>query len=1117
MIGTQSLSASDLIGVTTPRTILGSAGNDTLSLGGDYGSIYGNAGNDKLYSGSATIALYGGTGDDSYYVEDANTQVVEQANAGTDSVFTSTLTSYTLGANVEQLFYLGTGDFHGVGNELDNRIAGGSGDDILEGGAGSDYITGGAGNDTLIGGTGGDELAGGAGADKFVFSSLSDFGTASRLDIIDDFSRAEGDKIDFTGIDANSVAAGSQAFSFLGTAAFTKHAGELRYTYDAANDQSLVSGDIDGDGVADFTFRVKNVSTLSASDFINVNIPKIVNGTSGNDRIVADGDVTVYAGAGNDTLVEGTGIDTFYGGAGDDTYYVGSSRTQVFEDANSGYDQVVTTLANYTLGANIERLSYTGTANFHGVGNELDNTLLGSSGNDTLEGGAGNDILYGGAGNDILIGGAGADSLTGGAGADTFVFTSLADISTVKYSYDRILDFSSAEGDKIDLSGVDANSLLAGNQAFVFLGAGAFTKHAGELDYTVNAAGNYVTVSGDLNGDGVADFSFNVIGTQSLSASDLIGITTPRTLLGSAGNDTLSLGDDYGSIYGNAGNDKLYSGSATIALYGGTGDDSYYVEDANTQVVEQANAGTDSVFTSTLTSYTLGANVEKLFYLGTGNFHGVGNELDNRIAGGSGDDILEGGAGSDLLSGGAGNDTLIGGTGGDELAGGAGADKFVFGSLADFGTAGRLDIIYDFSRAEGDKIDFTGIDANSVAAGSQAFSFLGTAAFTKHAGELRYIYDTTNNQSLVLGDTNGDGVADFSFWVKNVSTLSATDFINVNIPKIVNGTSGNDRIVADGDATVYAGAGNDTLVEGTGIDTFYGGAGDDTYYVNSSRTQVFEDANSGYDQVITTLTNYTLGANIERLTYTGTANFNGVGNGLDNSLYGSSGNDTLEGGAGNDYLYGGAGNDILIGGAGADSLTGGAGADTFVFTSLADISTVKSSYDRILDFSSAQGDKIDLSGVDANSLLAGRQAFVFLGTGAFDKHAGELNYTYNSGGNYLVVSGDINGDGVADFSFNLNGVSSISLDDFIGVNPAGSSSTVTVAAKSLALYSSVAITSDSSTTDNSNPVYGTSSTDKLYSGTGVATLYGGRATTLITSRAAARRSSSRPMAAPIRS
>jgi Ca2+-binding RTX toxin-like protein len=465
---------------------------------------------------------------------------------------------------------------------------------------------------------------------------------------------------------------------------------------------------------------------------------------------------------------------------------VNSSRTQVFENANEGTDTVLTTLASYTLGANIERLTYNGTGNFQGVGNELDNIIRGSSGNDTLEGGAGNDSLYGGAGNDILIGGAGIDNLYGGAGADTFVFASLSDFSTVKYNPDRIWDFSSAEGDRIDLSAIDANSLLAGRQAFVFLGTGAFTRHAGELDYTVNTAKNYVTVSGDINGDGVADFSFDVLGTQSLSINDFVAVnpagphvsvvTKSLAISSSAVTADASTTDISNTVYGTSGDDKLYSGTGVATLYGGAGDDTYYVESATAKIVEQANGGTDSVMTSTLSSYTLGANVEKLFYLGTGNFHGIGNDLDNRLAGGSGDNILEGGAGSDLITGGAGNDILIGGTGGDDLYGGTGADKFVFTSIDDFGAAGRLDIIYDFSSAEGDKIDLTGVDANSNVAGDQAFTFLGTGAFTKHAGELRSAYDAVNDQSLVLGDVNGDGVADFSFWVKHVSGFTASDF-----------------------------------------------------------------------------------------------------------------------------------------------------------------------------------------------------------------------------------------------------------------------------------------------------------------------------------------------------
>jgi Ca2+-binding RTX toxin-like protein len=179
-----------------------------------------------------------------------------------------------------------------------------------------------------------------------------------------------------------------------------------------------------------------------------------------------------------------------------------------------------------------------------------------------------------------------------------------------------------------------------------------------------------------------------------------------------------------------------------------------------------------------MATYTLGANIEKLVYQGKTDFHGIGNELDNRIAGGAGNDIIEGGGGEDILTGGAGNDSLIAGSGGDDMTGGTGADKFVFTSLADFGVKPHYDVIYDFSSKEGDKIDLQGVDANTLIAGDQAFTFIGTGAFTKHAGELNYVYaGGTSDKATVSGDINGDGVADFSFWVLHTPVLTSSDFI----------------------------------------------------------------------------------------------------------------------------------------------------------------------------------------------------------------------------------------------------------------------------------------------------------------------------------------------------
>jgi Ca2+-binding RTX toxin-like protein len=197
---------------------------------------------------------------------------------------------------------------------------------------------------------------------------------------------------------------------------------------------------------------------------------------------------------------------------------------------------------------------------------------------------------------------------------------------------------------------------------------------------------------------------------------------------------------------------------------------------ADTQVTEGVNQGTDTVQVN-FGSYTLPDNVERLVYAGTGNFAGTGNTLNNVITGGPGKDLLRGGAGNDTLTGGSGNDKLSGGAGADTLTGGLGADKFVFSSTSDFPTGSLHDTITDFSHAQGDQIDLSALDANTKVAGNQAFTYLGTAAFTHHAGELRAYYDATNDQTIVSGDWNGDGVADFNIYVQHVHSLLGTDFV----------------------------------------------------------------------------------------------------------------------------------------------------------------------------------------------------------------------------------------------------------------------------------------------------------------------------------------------------
>lgn len=132
--------------------------------------------------------------------------------------------------------------------------------------------------------------------------------------------------------------------------------------------------------------------------------------------------------------------------------------------------------------------------------------LLGYKGNDLLSGKAGNDKLYGGDGNDSLYGGAGHDYLNGGAGSDTFIFRSISDSTYASSGRDTIYDFSSQ--DRIDLSAIDANQKVAGNQAFAYIGKSAFHGVSGELRFEKHASDTYVY--GDVNGDKKADFSIHL-------------------------------------------------------------------------------------------------------------------------------------------------------------------------------------------------------------------------------------------------------------------------------------------------------------------------------------------------------------------------------------------------------------------------------------------------------------------------------------------------------------------------------------------------------------------------------------------------------------------------------
>lgn len=253
---TSSTDSVSVTGTNTVDVIHGTDGNDTLFGHAGNDTLYGEGGNDRLNGGAGADKMVGGLGDDTYYVDNAGDSVVESTNSGTDTVV-STI-SHNLESSVERLVLSGSANIDGTGNSLDNKIVGNIGSNVLNGGSGNDILIGNAGDDYLIGGLGTDILTGGTGNDHFIFRDLS-------TDRVTDFTSGQ-DVLDLESIDANSSLTGNQAFTFIGTHAFTHTAGEVHYQQIGSN--TFVTADMNGDGIADFTVRLDGLHTLTSHDFI---------------------------------------------------------------------------------------------------------------------------------------------------------------------------------------------------------------------------------------------------------------------------------------------------------------------------------------------------------------------------------------------------------------------------------------------------------------------------------------------------------------------------------------------------------------------------------------------------------------------------------------------------------------------------------------------------------------------------------------------------------------------------------------------------------------------------------------------------------------------------------
>jgi Ca2+-binding RTX toxin-like protein len=847
---------------------------------------------------------------------------------------------------------LALGAFQGTlatidGDGAANVLTGTTDDDVINGFGANDTISALAGNDEIDGGTGADQMSGGQGDDTYYVDNAGDT-------VIE--AANEGTDLAFASVSL-ALAANVENLTLLGTSAINAIGNSL---------DNLLTGN-------------------TAANLLN-------------------------GGLGNDWLDGKAGADTMIGGKGDDTYVL-SGVTDIVVEAEFEGNDTIRAGFSYALDKNVENLVLTGTGDFSGVGNVLANTLTGNDGanilsgedgNDTLLGGIDADTLIGGTGSDTLDGGAGTDAMIGGSGNDTYMIDSVDDViveelnqgtDTVVVGFDWVLadDFENltlSGSDAVNGTGSTVDNVLVGNDAANTLiglggndtldgGAGDDTLigGTGSDTYTVDSAADLIIENADEGTDTVtADVSFTLVDNVEnlalggLASIDGTGNEAANVLLGNDGANALT---------GLGGNDTLDGGKGADALDGGAGDDIFIIDDAGDTTAD--SSGTDTVRASI--SWTIAASIENLELTGKASINATGNALANTITGNEGDNLIDGGAGIDVMNGAAGADTYYVDNSADqviEAVRGGGTDTVI--AAASYKINEFVDNLTLTGSAD---LTATGNTINNVIIGNSGRNLIDggggkDALDGRDGGDLYLVTTARDGFQGEVQDTGTNGIdevrvtyttAGYANFNQNDTGIerivlgtgtgasadtSGTSTISVSAGKVLNaltiiGNAGVNRIAG----TAFA----DTIDGGAGIDAMAGGTGDDTYYVDNVKDRVSERALGGFDTVHASVS-FKLGAAVDALVLTGGADLSGTGGNDANTITGNTGANVLDGGKGDDVLLGLDGNDRLIGGLGADTLEGGSGADRFVF---ATSTRFGDPFDTIRDFSSAEGDSIELA------------------------------------------------------------------------------------------------------------------------------------------------------------
>jgi Ca2+-binding RTX toxin-like protein len=839
-----------LNGTASKDKINGLGGDDILNGGADHDllqggtgndTLNGEAGNDFLHGGVGNDILYGGTGDDSYLIDSTTETITENANEGTDTVYSTLTFSLATLANVENLTLTGIDAINGTGNAVNNVITGNNGNNSLDGGAGTDTLIGGTGNDIYIVDSTADTITEQANEGTDTIQSSVTY-TIAAIANVENLTLTGTTAINGTGNAGNNVITGNDGNNSLngGDGNDTLNGGAGRDTLigGTGNDIYIVDSTTDTitEQASGGTDTIQSSVTLTiATNLENLTLTgtAAINGTgnAGNNLITGNGGNNSLDGAaGNDTLNGGDGTDTLIGGTGNDVYIVDSTADTITENANAGTDTIQSGVT-LTIATNVENLTLTGTAAINGTGNAGNNVMTGNGGNNTLDGGTGTDTLIGGLGDDIYIVDSTADTITEQANAGTDTIQSSVTYTIAAANVENLTLTGTAA---INGTGNAGNNVITGN-------AGNNSLDGAAGNDTLNGGDGIDTLVGGIGDDVyIVDTATDVItenvgqGTdivQSSSVSYTLADNVENlTLTGTANINGTGNGNN-NTITGNTGNNTLDGGAGTDILIGGSGDDIYIVDSTTDTITEQANGGTDTI-QSSITYTIAAANVENLTLTGITAINATGNAGNNVITGNGGNNTLDGGAGTDTLIGGSGDDIYIVNSTTDTIT-----------ELASGGTDTiQSSVTYTIAAANIENLTLTGTAAingtgngdNNVITGNGGNNTLnggdGTDTLIGGSGNDVYIVDSNTDTITELASGGTDTIQ--SSVTLSIGTLSNIENLTLTGTAAINGTgnAGNNVITGNGgNNTLDGGAGNDRLTGGTGNDTLIGGLGTDRF------------------------------------------------------------------------------------------------------------------------------------------------------------------------------------------------------------------------------------------------------------------------------------------------